>query len=48
MNVITMPGRATELQDTVDLLANTLFSHLACEERELIEPLARYGFYESR
>jgi hypothetical protein len=41
-------GRVTELQDTVDLLSDTLFSHLAYEERELIEPLARYGFYEAR
>jgi alkanesulfonate monooxygenase SsuD/methylene tetrahydromethanopterin reductase-like flavin-dependent oxidoreductase (luciferase family) len=48
VNVVTMPGRVAELQDTVDLLTDTLFSHLAYEERELIEPLARYGFYESR
>jgi hypothetical protein len=28
-----------------DLLADTLLSHLAYEERELVEPLARLGFY---
>jgi len=48
VNVITMPDRVTELQDTVDLLSDALFSHLAYEERQLIEPLARYGFYEVR
>ena len=29
----------------VDLLTDTLLSHLAYEERELVEPLARHGFY---
>jgi hypothetical protein len=33
-----------ELQRSLDLLTDTLLSHLAYEERELIEPLARYGF----
>jgi alkanesulfonate monooxygenase SsuD/methylene tetrahydromethanopterin reductase-like flavin-dependent oxidoreductase (luciferase family) len=33
------------LRDAVDLLTDTLLSHLAYEERELIEPLARLGFY---
>jgi alkanesulfonate monooxygenase SsuD/methylene tetrahydromethanopterin reductase-like flavin-dependent oxidoreductase (luciferase family) len=33
-----------ELQRALDLLTDTLFSHLAYEERELIEPLARHGF----
>jgi alkanesulfonate monooxygenase SsuD/methylene tetrahydromethanopterin reductase-like flavin-dependent oxidoreductase (luciferase family) len=31
-------------QRAVDLLTDTLLSHLAYEERELIEPLARFGF----
>jgi alkanesulfonate monooxygenase SsuD/methylene tetrahydromethanopterin reductase-like flavin-dependent oxidoreductase (luciferase family)/hemerythrin-like domain-containing protein len=39
------PDDFAELQDAVDLLTDTLLSHLAYEERELIEPLARYGFY---
>ncbi len=39
------PEDFTELQETVDLLTDTLLSHLAYEERELIEPLARYGYY---
>jgi hypothetical protein len=33
-----------ELQRALDLLTDTLISHLAYEERELIEPLARHGF----
>jgi hypothetical protein len=32
-----------ELRDAVDLLTDTLLSHLAYEERELVEPLARMG-----
>jgi alkanesulfonate monooxygenase SsuD/methylene tetrahydromethanopterin reductase-like flavin-dependent oxidoreductase (luciferase family) len=33
-----------ELQRALDLLTDTLLSHLAYEERELISPLARHGF----
>jgi hemerythrin-like domain-containing protein len=33
------------VQATVDLLTDALLSHFAYEERELIEPLARHGFY---
>jgi hypothetical protein len=32
------------LRDAVDLLTDTLLSHLSYEERELVEPLARLGF----
>jgi len=32
-----------ELRAAVDLLSDTLLSHLAWEERELVEPLARLG-----
>lgn len=32
------------LQGKVDLMTDTLLSHLAYEERELLEPLARHGF----
>jgi len=28
-----------------DLLSDALLSHLSYEERELVEPLARLGFY---
>ena len=33
-----------ELQHALDLLTDTLLSHLAYEERELLHPLARHGF----
>ena len=36
--------RSTEVQRSVDLLTDTLLSHLAYEERELVGPLARQGF----
>ena len=39
------PGALGRLQHVVDLLTDTLLSHLAYEERELLHPLARYGFY---
>ncbi|GAB3914470.1 hypothetical protein GCM10011575_44890 [Microlunatus endophyticus] len=45
VGVIEHPGDYTELQEAVDLLTDTLLSHLAYEERELVEPLARHGFY---
>ncbi|XVX20474.1 LLM class flavin-dependent oxidoreductase [Actinomycetota bacterium] len=37
--------RLEALASAVDLLTDTLLSHLAYEERELIHPLARYGMY---
>jgi hypothetical protein len=37
----------TDLQEVADLLSDTLLSHLAYEEGELNEPLARFGFYET-
>lgn len=33
------------ISESVDLLTDTLTSHFAYEERELIAPLARHGFY---
>ena len=39
------PGALQRLQRVVDLLTDTLLSHLAYEERELLHPLARFGFY---
>ena len=41
---IGSPSDFTELQEAADLLSDTLLSHLAYEERELLEPLARYGY----
>ncbi len=40
-----VPGALDRLQHVVDLLTDTLLSHLAYEERELLHPLARHGFY---
>jgi len=45
---INNPGDFAPLQEAVDVLTDTLLSHLAYEERELVEPLARYGFYEGQ
>jgi alkanesulfonate monooxygenase SsuD/methylene tetrahydromethanopterin reductase-like flavin-dependent oxidoreductase (luciferase family) len=45
VNYISQSGDPSELTDAADLLTDTLLSHLAYEERELIDPLARYGFY---
>jgi hypothetical protein len=33
------------VEESIDLLADRLLSHLAYEERELRGPLSRYGFY---
>ncbi len=37
-------GALDRLRGVVDVLTDTLLSHLAYEERELLHPLARYGF----
>jgi hypothetical protein len=36
--------RGEELRQAVDLLTDTLLSHLSYEEHQLVEPLARHGF----
>jgi alkanesulfonate monooxygenase SsuD/methylene tetrahydromethanopterin reductase-like flavin-dependent oxidoreductase (luciferase family) len=41
--LVAEPGGLSGLRDAVNLLSDTLLSHLAYEERELIEPLARLG-----
>ncbi len=33
------------LQEAADILTDVLLSHLAYEEAQLVEPLARHGFY---
>jgi len=42
---INDPGEFAPLQAAIDLLTDTLLSHLSYEEHELVEPLARLGFY---
>ncbi|GIE32796.1 hypothetical protein Ait01nite_058410 [Actinoplanes italicus] len=43
VEMVSGPGGTAGLRAAVDLLTDTLLSHLAYEERELIEPLARLG-----
>jgi alkanesulfonate monooxygenase SsuD/methylene tetrahydromethanopterin reductase-like flavin-dependent oxidoreductase (luciferase family) len=40
---VATPDGAGELRAAVDLLTDALLSHLAYEERELVEPIARLG-----
>jgi hemerythrin-like domain-containing protein len=42
--VVSEPDGMSQLRQAIDLLTDTLLSHLSYEERELIEPLARLGF----
>ena len=43
--LVTAPDGMTPVRQAVDLLTDALLSHLSYEERELVEPLARYGYY---
>ncbi|MET7330826.1 LLM class flavin-dependent oxidoreductase [Nonomuraea sp. NPDC005650] len=43
VSLVGEPGGLDNLRDTVDLLTDSLLSHLSYEERELVEPLARHG-----
>jgi len=42
------PAGFTRLQQAVDVLTDALLSHLAYEEAQLVEPLARHGFYDGQ
>ncbi|MGD9958716.1 hemerythrin domain-containing protein [Nocardioides sp.] len=42
---VAAPSDFTGLEDAVNLLHDTLLSHLSYEERELVEPLARHGMF---
>ncbi len=39
------PTELGPISDAVDLLTDTMLSHFAYEERELVAPLAQHGFY---
>jgi alkanesulfonate monooxygenase SsuD/methylene tetrahydromethanopterin reductase-like flavin-dependent oxidoreductase (luciferase family) len=39
--MVSEPGGITRVRDELDLLTDTLLSHLSYEERELVEPMAR-------
>ena len=43
--LVTGPDGMAELRAAADLLTDTMHSHLSYEERELVEPLARLGYY---
>ncbi len=45
---INNPEDFTGLQEAVDVLTDTLLSHLSYEEHQLVEPLARLGFYPNQ
>ena len=45
---ITHPDDFGRVQDAIDLLTDALLSHLSYEEREIVEPLARHGFFEGQ
>jgi hemerythrin-like domain-containing protein len=42
---IRAAGEFGDVQEALDLLTDTLLSHLAYEEQQIMEPIARYGFY---
>lgn len=42
---VAQPERITEVQKAVDLLTETLLSHLSYEEGELVEPMARIPYH---
>jgi hypothetical protein len=43
--VSSEPDAMTRVCEAVDTLTDAMASHLSYEERELVEPLARCGFY---
>lgn len=45
VELVARPDDLSGLQDAVDVLTDTLLSHLSYEEVQLVEPLARLGFY---
>jgi alkanesulfonate monooxygenase SsuD/methylene tetrahydromethanopterin reductase-like flavin-dependent oxidoreductase (luciferase family)/hemerythrin-like domain-containing protein len=45
IELVRSDGDFTALQEAMDLLSDTLLSHLSYEEEQLVEPLARFGFY---
>jgi len=42
---MTGPENHDVIQGAIDYLTDALLSHLSYEEQELVEPLARLGFY---
>jgi hemerythrin HHE cation binding domain-containing protein len=48
VELVATPNDFADLRRAVDILTDTLLSHLSYEEHELVEPLARYGFYDGQ
>ncbi len=48
VGLIANPGDFSQLQEAVDVLTDALESHLAYEENQITEPLARLGFYRGQ
>jgi hypothetical protein len=48
VELVANPNDFADLRRATDILTDTLLSHLSYEERELVEPLARYGFYDGQ
>jgi Hemerythrin HHE cation binding domain len=45
VDLVSKPDDFSRLQDRVDLLTEALESHLSYAERQITEPLTRFGFY---
>ena len=45
IHLVQNPTELGPISDAVDLLTDTMLSHFAYEERELVAPLAQHGFY---
>ncbi len=48
VRLVSEPVDLDEVEEAVEVLADALLSHLAYEEREITEPLSRYGFYSGQ
>ncbi len=48
VELVCNPGDFSRLQQAADVLSDVLLSHLAYEEAQLVEPLARHGFYSGQ
>ncbi len=48
VELLRSPGDFSRLQQAADVLTDVLLSHLAYEEAQLVEPLARHGFYSGQ
>jgi iron-sulfur cluster repair protein YtfE (RIC family) len=45
VHLVRHPADLAPVTEAIDLLTDTLLSHFAYEERELVGPLARHGFF---